>query len=698
MITLEKKIIISFVLTGIIAILSVGLPGYFVARSRLRKLTFDHLTALREAKKEEIERYFTLLSNQCLTISETMIAQESMISFQKAFYDLEKQASPEEYDGYVKSLTNFYNNDFLPSYNRTATVKKTVVDVFPTNKNTIILQALFIAQNPNPINKKQEYIQSPVKNGYSAAHALYQPFFNRFMKRFGYQDVYLVDTTTGDIVYTTGKLVDIGRNFLTDPFLQNTAVAEVFREMQQSTDPFFVKLVDYDFYGPSYNMPTAFIGTPIFKEEKKVGALIFGLPIDTINKIMTYNEQWADVGLGETGEIFLIGNDRRMRTNSRFFIDDKTAYLEMIERLGFNTSIIDKIRIFNTTILLQEIDTSASRELARGLSDTKEIIDYRGLQVLASFAPLTIKDLSWGIIAKIETKEAFIPIAALSLTMLICSIFLLLFLFIFGYVFVKILTRTYKALIAALEKIHPSQEIVTLQKLPTSTDEFGVIAHQVNIIFDILKNIIQTFFTKQRILGTIIAQTTQSNTALEEHKKELGLQAHHARDSLEQTKKKITTLSSACDVVVMQTKDIFTDLDALQDFLPELQETVTTMYKIRELLEKSIDDMPDAEKESFLPLTKQALAIDELAKEVETIQQKIKHLEKTITTLLNHQRTVQHDTEIISGELEQNTVYVNGIIHETEQLLVISQTFESHLEKLRSLEQELITVKNTIKI
>ena len=85
-------------------------------------------------------------------------------------------------------------------------------------------------------------------------------------------------------------------------------------------------------------------------------------------------------------------------------------------------------------------------------------------------------------------------------------------------------------------------------------------------------------------------------------------------------------------------------------------------------------------------------------KEVETIQQKIKHLEKTITTLLNHQRTVQHDTEIISGELEQSTVYVNGIIHETEQLLVISQTFESHLEKLRSLEQELITVKNTIKI
>ncbi|HXW86142.1 MAG TPA: hypothetical protein VEK38_02245, partial [Candidatus Bathyarchaeia archaeon] len=290
MITIEKKIIISFIVIGIIAILSVGLPGYFAARMRLRRLTFDHLTALREAKKEEIERYFTLLTSQCLTISETMIAQESMVHFQKAFYELEKQTSPQQYDEYIKSLTNFYNNDFLPSYNRTASIKKTATDVFPTEKNTVILQALYIAQNPNPINKKQEYTQAPDKSSYSAVHAQYQPFFNRFMQRFGYLDVYLVDTTTGYIVYTTGKLTDIGRNFLTDPFLQNTPVAELFREIQQSTDPFFAKLVDYDFYGPAYNMPAAFIGTPIFKEDKKLGSLLFGLPIDAINKIMTYNE------------------------------------------------------------------------------------------------------------------------------------------------------------------------------------------------------------------------------------------------------------------------------------------------------------------------------------------------------------------------------------------------------------------------
>ncbi|HXW85902.1 MAG TPA: hypothetical protein VEK38_01020, partial [Candidatus Bathyarchaeia archaeon] len=392
------------------------------------------------------------------------------------------------------------------------------------------------------------------------------------------------------------------------------------------------------------------------------------------------------------------GSDRKMRTNSRFFIDDKTAYLEMLERLGFNSTITDKMRIFNTTILLQEVDTTASRELTRGLADTKEIIDYRNLPVLASFAPLVINNLSWGIIAKIETKEAFYPITALSITMLICSLFLLIFLFFFGYFFVKLLTRTYKALVTALQKIQTTDKSLTLQKLPSSSDEFGIISQHVNNIFETFKTILQTFFVKQRILGTIITQTTQSTVALDEHKKELGLQAHHARDSLEQAKKKITTLSSACDTVVMQTKDIFTDLDALQDFLPELQETVTTMYKIRELLEKSIRDMPAAEKESFLPLTKQSLAIDELAKEVDTVKQKIKHLEKTITTLLNHQRTVQHDTGIISHELEENTVFLNAIVHETEQLLVISQTFESHLEKLRSLEQELITVKHTVKL
>ncbi|MDB2416509.1 hypothetical protein N9W42_04000, partial [Pseudomonadales bacterium] len=76
--------------------------------------------------------------------------------------------------------------------------------------------------------------------------------------------------------------------------------------------------VDYQPYLPSHNAPAAFFASPIFQGEEQFGVLIFQIPVDQINNVMTGNQQWTEHGLGASGETYLVGQDFTLRSASRF--------------------------------------------------------------------------------------------------------------------------------------------------------------------------------------------------------------------------------------------------------------------------------------------------------------------------------------------------------------------------------------------
>ncbi|WP_156493340.1 hypothetical protein [Oleiphilus sp. HI0125] len=47
---------------------------------------------------------------------------------------------------------------------------------------------------------------------------------------------------------------------------------------------------DFAPYPPSYEDPAAFIASPIFDARELLGVLIFQMPIDRINAIMTHDQ------------------------------------------------------------------------------------------------------------------------------------------------------------------------------------------------------------------------------------------------------------------------------------------------------------------------------------------------------------------------------------------------------------------------
>jgi methyl-accepting chemotaxis protein len=393
----------------------------------MEKSAINTLSAIRETKKQQIETYFGTIRNQIETFAQDLMIISAMKEFKKGFNSVvsDLNFTPEQMAKATQSLETYYRDDYLTRLNANVGGDKTVKDYFLNMPVvTKILQYLYISNNPNPVGEKDNLDNAGDGSTYSAIHAKYHPIIREYLKKFKYYDIFLLDIETGTLMYTCYKEVDFTTSLLTGPF-KDTNFAKAFLKAQEAQKPGVVSLLDFEFYDPSYGAPASFISTPIFDKEKKIGVLIFQMPIDEINRITTNNHQWEDTGLGKTGEVFLVGPDYKMRSNSRFLIEDPDKYFSVLNNIGVSKSIINKIKLLNSTILVQEVNTQASREVIRGNTNTIFNKDYRHTDGISAFTPIKLIDFNWGLISEIDTSEILQPLHAQIWILIIAGLLIL---------------------------------------------------------------------------------------------------------------------------------------------------------------------------------------------------------------------------------------------------------------------------------
>ena len=262
----------------------------------------------------------------------------------------------------------------------------------------------------------------------------------------------MVDNATVHIIYSVYKEVDFGTSLL-DGLYANSNIAAAFNESRISTEKDFVKLVDFAPYHPSYDAPASFVASPIFKDDKNIETLIFQMPIQKINDIMTNRHEWANVGLGKSGETYIVADDFTLRNQSRFFIEDRENYFKMISDLGLPKETIDQIKIFESTVGLQPVETIGTIAALNGESDTKFFEDYRGVEVLYSYKPLKIKDMHWVIMSEIDKDEAFAHVYDLRKNILVIFIGLLISIAFASLFILRKITKPIKELTTTAEEL-----------------------------------------------------------------------------------------------------------------------------------------------------------------------------------------------------------------------------------------------------
>ncbi|MDH5552791.1 MAG: EAL domain-containing protein, partial [Nitrosomonas sp.] len=258
---------------------------------------------------------------------------------------------------------------------------------------------------------------------YDRVHNAFHPRFLKELEKHQFYDLFLIDKA-GNIIYSVYKEFDFATNILTGAYA-NSGLASAFRRAINSPQESVV-FEDFKPYEPSYNKPAAFVATPLFDGEIRIGVLAVQLPIDQLVKVMSLNDTQGEVGLGQSGESYLVGKDFYMRSDSRFMHD-------------MTDSLVEK---FATTVGLVRVKTRAVAQALKGVTSDELTEDYRGVEVYSSYAPIKVFDENWAVIVEIDKQEVHDAIKESTFILLLMSVMVfLIFTTMILFLFIRMILK-----------------------------------------------------------------------------------------------------------------------------------------------------------------------------------------------------------------------------------------------------------------
>ena len=217
---------------------------------------------------------------------------------------------------------------------------------------------------------------------YLESRDIYQSLMEHYVTDYGYVNIFFIDVD-GEVVYSANEDEYTGTNLLTGKY-KYFSMAQVFKRGLEE-----VTFEDYTWHD-DHNGFTSYFAAPIRGNQTVLGVLVIEIPFSHLDAMLTRR-----AGLGQTGEIYLVGEDGFMRSNSRFSEEP--------------------------TILQKEVDTEATRDAFDGNTGTMVVDDYRGVPVLSAYTPLHLKFVDWILLAEIDEEEAFHVINSVEIRLIIIA-------------------------------------------------------------------------------------------------------------------------------------------------------------------------------------------------------------------------------------------------------------------------------------
>lgn len=413
---LKRRLMLWSCLMGFIPCSIIGIIALLISTNALEEASFAQLESVREEKKSSVNRYLNAISSQVsLMAQDPFVIEEStniIAAYNLLINDFEGQ--PEDIENARKRLEINYQENFLSEFKRqNPSVEAPSANsiVGQLDAKGVLLQDSYIAKNPNSLGNKDLLIKGDDHPKYDQVHQKIHPYLSKARAEFEYYDIFIVHPKSGEVVYTVFKEVDFATSLKKGAYA-NSGLGDIYRlaiNNQRDQKPV---IRDFSAYLPSYNAPAGFVAQPIFNQSDMIAVLVIQFPLGKLNAIMQERQ-----GMGETGETYLVGPDKLMRSDS--YLDPE------------NHSVIASFANPN----LGSVNTEAVSRVFNGQTGLDIVIDYNGNPVLSAYSPLNAPGLNWAILSEIDKSEALarsnllmqISVAILAVT-LIAIIFVSVFL------------------------------------------------------------------------------------------------------------------------------------------------------------------------------------------------------------------------------------------------------------------------------
>ena len=341
------KLVAAFLVIGILPLVFSGILSSQKSGSALTSASLNQLSGVRDIKKTQIEGFFKKLQSDTDTLVHTInTMRQETLSRLNAIQQNKKKA--------IRQLTNQWQIDINAQKDRSI------------------------------CTKGMRHYQEFIATGYKSPEFIrFAGIIDHFVKATDYFDFFVIDMN-GTVVHSQAGKADYKTNLRTGPY-KSSGLAKAFEKARLGE----TALIDFAPYAPNNNKPASFLATPIISNGLQNGVIALQISITKLQSILDER-----AGLGKTGETYLVGQDKLMRSDS--FLDPKNRSM----KASF------------TNPEKGTVDTEAVRWALSGENRTDYILNYEENHVLSSASPINVMGLRWAIIAEIDITEAFNPLGS----------------------------------------------------------------------------------------------------------------------------------------------------------------------------------------------------------------------------------------------------------------------------------------------
>lgn len=550
--SLKSKLTLSLIICGLLPAIIISILSFSKASSALEDEVGTKLVAMRESKAFELENLVKLVETQVKDFSESAFVISACEDLTKAYNQLEQDSI---YKNEILSKKETLKNLFESETSDKEHIKMLFEN---TSIATTTLQYDFIKQNSNKKGEKHKLLKTSYESEYSKVHEKIHQGLVKYILAYHFYDLFLVDVNTKNIIYTVYKEFDFATN-LNNPIYNDSAIKQVYE--MAIKEPNKPHISEINKYWASADAPAQFVANAIIREGKVIGVLIYQVPVEKYNEILTGNYKWKEQGFGDTGENYIIGSDYKLRTKARYFHTNKTEYLEKMKSLNtYSEAELKYMSDLNTTALTAKVFDEEIEKAVKSKSSTLfQHKDFLGNEVITAIKKINVDDLEWYFISEMDVAEALRQVTTLKTIMSIILIISIFSITIFAF---TLSTNLSKQIINIADHLKNGASSVL--------DSSNVIAEGATELSSTTDELAASVQETSSSVAEISAMVTRSSEAAET----ASMQSIESKSKAEQGQRSVQEVKTIIDQIHKSNEDVVSGVDSNNTKIEEINKVI----------------------------------------------------------------------------------------------------------------------------
>lgn len=299
----------------------------------------------------------------------------------------------------------------------------------------------------------------------------FDSYSHDYTAKFNYYDVFIICAKHGHVMYSYAKESDLGENIVTGK-LKDSPLHEVWRK---AIDTGKTAISEMAYYAPS-SAPAMFIASPIYDNGEIISIAVIQISNDALDRIVQ-----EEKGLGKTGDVYLVGPDYMMRSNSRLSTE-KTQLRLKVETKGSKEAFRTKSEFDG--IYGDYTTESDAKTQGRRYDSKMGGVPVKGMAIY-------LEKLNWVLMSEIDIDEMFENIESLKAIIITIALITAVIVALIALFIALSIAGPIKKLEVVSSKMASGDLTVTLDStILKSNDEVGKLANSFNFMLENLKKLV----------------------------------------------------------------------------------------------------------------------------------------------------------------------------------------------------------------